>query len=443
MKILRYIISFMLASIGLLILIFSLIDSNLGWDTKTVIFLVSSLFLIPAYLIFEKNRGNNITFFTVRFISLYIFSIILGIGAIMSFFSYYQSGEGIEGAIVYSIFSIIFFIFKKRGKIGSSVFVSKLQNLKNFELKEFSDQNILDLLGKKITVNKKTQVNIPFKFELELNGTFSAEADKYGFDVVAWNKEVTIENRKNEENKEMKRHYETLYAQYDQALQTYQLAQQTRKAAFLQAGQQNKGGAAALLTAGDKKPKEPSKPVYHKLRSLNKSDFLTNNEGIENFVDQKISNKNEYAYFNFLNADTFMDVFDFKEYKNIKKIINEILILKDMPDFSNTNIVYDLKSTDIEISYNSDFPKSGNITDNGKNNLEISIKNENDKNNTDVLYGLIDQDKYALKNIKFLKYNVDYKIKDTKFIPFLRIDYSDKGEDKVAILDYISRSVFN
>lgn len=443
MKILRYIISFLLASIGLVILIASLIDSNLGWDTKTIILFVSSLFLIPAYLIFEKNRGNNITFFNVRFISLYAFSIILGIGAIMSFFSYYQSGEGIEGAIVYSIFSIIFFIFKKRGKIGSSGFVSKLQNLKNFELKEFSDQNILDLLGKKITVNKKTQVNIPFKFELELNGAFSAEADKYGFDLDTWNKDVAIENQKIRENEENKKHYELLYAEYDRALQTYQLAQQTRKATVVQAGLQKKGGAAILLTSGDKKPKKPAKPVYHKIRKLNKSDYLTNNEGVEKFIDQKISKKDEYAYFNFLNAEAFINIFDFKEYKNIKKIINEILTLKDMPDFSDTDIVYDLKSTDIKISYYDNIPKSGNIIDGGKNNLENSIKSENDKDNTNVLYSLIDQDKYALKNIKFLKYNVDYKIKDTKFIPFLRIDYSDKGEDKVAILDYISRSVFN
>ena len=443
MKILLYIISFLLASVGFIILFSSLLDSDLGWDTKTFILLISSLFLIPAFLIFEKNRGRNINSFTVRFITLYTFSILLAIGSVMSFLSFYQSGEGIEAAIVYAIFSILFFIFKKRGKIGSSGFASKLQNLKNFELKEFSDQNILDLLGKNITINKKTQVNIPFKFELELNGEFSAEADKYGFDVVAWNKEVSIENRKNEENKEMKKHYESLYATYDQALQTYQLAQQTRKAAFLQAGENKKGGAALLLTAGDKKPKEPSKPAYHKLRNLNKSDFLTNNEGIEKFNDQKISKKNEYAYFNFLNKDTFMNVFDFKEYENIKKIINEILNLKDIPDFSNTNIDYDAKSSDIEISFDNSFTKSGKIIDNGKNILEVTIKNNNDNDNSNVLYSLIDQEKYALKNIRFIKYEVDYSIRDIKYIPFLRIDYSLKGEDKVAILDYISRSTFN
>jgi uncharacterized protein with NRDE domain len=211
----------------------------------------------------------------------------------------------------------------------------------------------------------------------------------------------------------------------------------------LQAGENKKGGAALLLTAGDKKPKEPSKPAYHKLRNLNKSDFLTNNEGIEKFNDQKISKKNEYAYFNFLNAETFMDVFDFKEYENIKKIINEILNLKDIPDFSNTNIAYDVKSSDIEISFDNSFTKSGKIIDNGKNILEVTIKNNNDNDNSNVLYSLIDQEKYALKNIRFIKYEVDYSIRDIKYIPFLRIDYSLKGEDKVAILDYISRSTFN
>ena len=173
------------------------------------------------------------------------------------------------------------------------------------------------------------------------------------------------------------------------------------------------------------------------------SDFLTNNEGIEKFNGQKISKKNEYAYFNFLNKDTFMNVFDFKEYENIKKIINEIINLKDIPDFSNTNIDYDAKSSDIEISFDNSFTKSGKIIDNGKNILEVTIKNNNDNDNSNVLYSLIDQEKYALKNIRFIKYEVDYSIRDIKYIPFLRIDYSLKGEDKVAILDYISRSTFN
>ena len=118
MKILLYIISFLLASVGFFILFSLLLDSDLGWDTKTFILLISSLFLIPAFLIFEKNRGRNINSFTVRFITLYTFSVLLAIGSVMSFLSFYQSGEGIEAAIVYAIFSILFFIFKKRGKIG-------------------------------------------------------------------------------------------------------------------------------------------------------------------------------------------------------------------------------------------------------------------------------------------------------------------------------------
>ena len=73
--------------------------------------------------------------------------------------------------------------------------------------------------------------------------------------------------------------------------------------------------------------------------------------------------------------------------------------------------------------------------------FETSIKNENDKDNLDLLYSLIDQKKFALKNVKFTKYNVDYRSTNVSYIPFLRIDYSDKGEKKVAILDYISRSI--
>jgi len=445
MKIPLYLLSIILALPGAIIFVASFLDPDLDYAVKTLVILISSLLLIPSFLIFKKNRGEIISFSYARFVSFYAFSIIFALGALMIFINSirYNSDAEAEGGIVYLIFSILFFWLKKKGQISSSSFAMRLQNLKNFKLKEFSDQDILDLIGKKITVNKKTQVNIPFKFELKLSGKFSAEADKYGFDLIRWNQEVKIENQKIKENEEKKRHYESLYVEYDKALQTYQLAQQTRKATLVQAGLQKKAGGAFLLTSGDKKPKEPTKPAYHKINNLNKSDFLTKKEGIEKFNDQKTFIKKEYAYFNFVNAESFMNIFDFKKYENIKKIINEILTLKNMPDFKKTIIDYKIKSDDIKISFNKNVSQKGNIKNDAKNEFETAIKSENDKDNLDLLYNLIDQKKFALKNVKFTKYNVDYVSTNISYIPFLRIDYSDKGEKKVAILDYISRSIIN
>ena len=445
MKIPLYLLSIILALPGAIIFVASFLDPDLDYAVKTLVILISSLLLIPSFLIFKKNRGEIISFSYARFVSFYAFSIIFALGALMIFINSirYNSDAEAEGGIVYLIFSILFFWLKKKGQISSSSFAMRLQNLKNFKLKEFSDQDILDLIGKKITVNKKTQVNIPFKFELKLSGKFSAEADKYGFDLIRWNQEVKIENQKIKENEEKKRHYESLYVEYDKALQTYQLAQQTRKATLVQAGLQKKAGGAFLLTSGDKKPKEPTKPAYHKINNLNKSDFLTKKEGIEKFNDQKTFIKKEYAYFNFVNAESFMNIFDFKKYENINKIINEILTLKNMPDFKKTIIDYKIKSNDIKISFNKNVSQKGNIKNDAKNEFETAIKNENDKDNLDLLYNLIDQKKFALKNVKFTKYNVDYVSTNISYIPFLRIDYSDKGEKKVAILDYISRSIIN
>jgi len=445
MKIPLYLLSIILALPGAIIFVASFLDPDLDYAVKTLVILISSLLLIPSFLIFKKNRGEIISFSYARFVSFYAFSIIFALGALMIFINgiRYNSDAEAEGGIVYLIFSILFFWLKKKGQISSSSFAMRLQNLKNFKLKEFSDQDILDLIGKKITVNKKTQVNIPFKFELKLSGKFSAEADKYGFDLIRWNQEVKIENQKIKENEEKKRHYESLYVEYDKALQTYQLAQQTRKATLVQAGLQKKAGGAFLLTSGDKKPKEPTKPAYHKINNLNKSDFLTKKEGIEKFNDQKTFIKKEYAYFNFVNAESFMNIFDFKKYENIKKIINEILTLKNMPDFKKTIIDYKIKSNDIKISFNKNVSQKGNIKNDAKNEFETAIKSENDKDNLDLLYNLIDQKKFALKNVKFTKYNVDYVSTNISYIPFLRIDYSDKGEKKVAILDYISRSIIN
>lgn len=441
MKIFLYLLSILVALPGAMLFIFSILDSNLEYAEKTLVIFISSLFLIASFLIFKKNRGEIISFNYVRFVSFYTFSVIFAIGAFMIFLNVYRYNSDFEGGIVYAISSILLFWLKKKGQISSSSFATRLQNLKDFKLKEFSDQDILDLLGKKITIDKKTQVNIPFKFELELNGKFSAEADRYGFDLVKWNQDVEIENQKILENEQKKKHYQLLFSEYDRALQTYQLAQQTRKATIVQAGLQKKAGGAMLLTSGDKKPKEPSKPIYHKIKKLDKSDYLTKKEGLEKFNDQAISIKKEYAYFNFLNAEAFMNMFDFKKYGNIKKIINEILILKNIPDFTKTIIDYDLKPNDIKISFNENISQNGNIQTNAKNEFEISIKNENDKDNLDSLYNLIDQDKYALKNVQFTDYYVDYKSTNISYIPFLRIDYLHKGEKKVSILDYITRSI--
>ena len=200
MKILLYLVSFFLAVIGAIIFLAGTLDPDIDYVVKTLIIFISSLFLVPSFLIFKKNRGETINFVYVRFVSLYTFSIIFALGALSIFVNVYRFSTDFEAGIIYAIFSILFFWLKKKGQISASSFASRLQNLRDFKLKEFSDQDILDLIGKKITINKKTQVNIPFKFELELNGKFSAEADKYGFDLIKWNQEVKIENQKVKEN---------------------------------------------------------------------------------------------------------------------------------------------------------------------------------------------------------------------------------------------------
>jgi len=152
MKIPLYLLSIILALPGAIIFVASFLDPDLDYAVKTLVILISSLLLIPSFLIFKKNRGEIISFSYARFVSFYAFSIIFALGALMIFINSirYNSDAEAEGGIVYLIFSILFFWLKKKGQISSSSFAMRLQNLKNFKLKEFSDQDILDLIGKKL-----------------------------------------------------------------------------------------------------------------------------------------------------------------------------------------------------------------------------------------------------------------------------------------------------
>ena len=119
MKISLYLLSAVLALPGALIFIAFFLDPDLDNATKTAVIFVSSLLLIPSFLIFKKNRGETISFSYARFVSLYAFSIIFALGALMIFVNGIRYNSDADAGIVYLIFSILFFWIKKKGKIRS------------------------------------------------------------------------------------------------------------------------------------------------------------------------------------------------------------------------------------------------------------------------------------------------------------------------------------
>ena len=116
MKILLYLVSFFLAVIGAIIFLAGTLDPDIDYVVKTLIIFISSLFLVPSFLIFKKNRGETINFVYVRFVSLYTFSIIFALGALSIFVNVYRFNSDFEAQYCLCNFSILFFWLKRKDK---------------------------------------------------------------------------------------------------------------------------------------------------------------------------------------------------------------------------------------------------------------------------------------------------------------------------------------
>lgn len=451
-KIFLYLLTFNLLGAGLIITYYTIFDKssrintgNFAGDATqiTLVSLILLLLFLPGIHLsgFIKNNKfiSRLNIFTI----LSLFYLVTVCGYLLEFMeNNYELDRNL--AIYCFIVSLICFYLRKKSKISSKDIASKISSLTDFKYKEFDDNELSKLLGNNTKVISRKNVCFPFNFHIDLESKSDVEAQQMGFDVMSWNKDVERENKKNAENKRLKERYEDQMMQHENAKQLYNNAKMKRNQIIADARKGNKLLPYIANPIGSP-PKAPKKPNYYKIEDLKKENYYTKDKGTELIKNLELKHNENLNYFNFLDKNSFSQIFDISEWKVITKILNDIFISSEKKDLGHINSDFKPQDQDIKIKFNDSFLysdlcewKGGNNTDLLKTNI-INFEEKHKKNKVESI--LNDKD-LKLGNFNIKSNKINYNIKDLNYLPFLRLEIEDKkGDKKIEIIDYISRTV--
>ena len=450
-KILLYISSFFLIGFGFLITYAVVFEENIyssndeilsGIMLTTAFSLISLLFFLPGVHLsgFIKNNKfiSRLNIFTI----LSLFHLATLCGFLIKFMEYnYEVDRNL--AIYCFIVSIICFYLRKKGKISSKDIAAKISSLTDFKYKEFDDNELSKLLGNNTKIISKKNVCFPFNFHIDLESKSDVEAQQMGFDVMSWNRDIEIENKKIADNQRMKDHYENLMMQYENSKQLYNNAKMQRNQMIMQAKKSKT--LAYIANPIGSPPKAPAKPNYHTIKNLKKEDFYTKDKGTELIKNLELKHNENLNYFNFLNKDNFSNIFDISEWKVITKLLKDIYISSEKKDLGQINSDFQPQDQDIKISFNDSFLYSDSFEGViGKNTdlLKLNIINYEKNYKKDKVENILKDKDLKLGNFNIKSNKINYDIKDLNYLPFLRLEVEEKkGDKKIEIIDYISRTV--
>ena len=462
-KILLYISSFFLIGFGFLLTYLVVFEENTygsndeilsGIILTSTFSLISLLFFLPGIHLsgFIKNNEfiSRYNIFDSQFISRLNIITILSLFHLISFYSYLQkfmenNYEVDRNLAIYCfIVSLICFYFRKKGKISSKDIASKISSLIDFKYKEFDDNELSKLLDGNTKIISKKNVCFPFNFQIDLESKSDVEAQQMGFDVISWNTDIERENKKNAENKRLEERYEDQMMQHENAKQLYNNAKMKRNQII---GDARKGNKLLPYLANPigSPPKAPKKPNYYKIEDLKKENYYTKDKGTEQIKNLELKDNKNLNYFNFLDKSSFSQIFDVSEWKVITKILNDIFISSEKKDLGHVNSDFKPQDQDVLIKFNDSFLYSDLCERNGGNNtdlLKTNIINFEENLKKNKVESILKDKDLKLGNFSIKSNKINYNIKDLNYLPFLRLEVEDKkGDRKIEIIDYISRTV--
>ena len=450
-KIFLYFLTFNPLGAGLIITYYTIFDKSSRIDTGnfagdatqiTLVSLISLVLFLPGIHLsgFIKNNKfiSRLNIFTI----LSLFYLVTVCGYLLEFMeNNYELDRNL--AIYCFIVSLICFYLRKKSKISSKDIASKISSLTDFKYKEFDDNELSKLLGNNTKIISRKNVCFPFNFHIDLESKSDVEAQQMGFDVMSWNRVIEMENKKIADNQKMKDHHENLMMQYENAKQLYNNAKMQRNQMIMQA-KKSKTLAYVANPIGSP-PKAPAKPKYHTIKNPKKEDFYTKDKGTELIKNLELRHNENLNYFNFLNKDSFSNIFNISEWKVITKLLKDIYISSEKKDLGQINSDFQPQDQDIKIKFNDTFLYSDSFEGVvGKNTdlLKVDIINFEKKYKKDKVENILKDKDLKLGNFNIKSNKINYNIKDLNYLPFLRLEVEEKkGDKKIEIIDYISRTV--
>jgi hypothetical protein len=349
--------------------------------------------------------------------------------------------------VIGALFLIPWLITKIDNEYNMSEVLAKYIYLKENKVNAFSEEEYKKLLGANSTIIRESAYLFPLGYEIQTSYacTYTGMAGK--FDQSSWNRDVGHWNDIIAKNKVIQQRYDDLMGPYQMALQTYNLAQQTRAQTVQQTSQKNKL-LAVILTSGGSKPKKPTlkllklpkKPERDKYtkfidkktgnisRNMVNLNFCTLEYGSRGKFNNDHIIENDKDTFGFL-IDSYMKMGKWKDKinKHVDNIEIDESIKAETISFSEKDVLK--KAKVVNLSNRSD------IESVLCNNVINDIKKSIDECNLPEI-----GDNIRLKDVKVEITKFSYKINATKFLPLQFVEYTNKkGKNDIKVLDFMSK----
>jgi len=349
--------------------------------------------------------------------------------------------------VIAALFLIPWLITKIDNEYNMNEVLAKYIYLKENKVNVFSEEEYKKLLGANSTIIRESAYLFPLGYQIQSSYTCSYTGMAGKFDQKSWNRDVGHWNDIIAKNEVIKQRYNDMMGTYEMALQTYNLAQQTRAQTVQQTSSQNRL-MAIILTSGGKKPKKPTLKLL-KLPKEPKRDKYTK------FTDMKTGSISR----NMVNLN-----FCTLEYGSRDKFNNDHIIENDKDTFGlfidsymkasawknkinkhvdNIEIDESIKAETISFSEKDALKKTKVVNLSNRSGIESvlcsnvvnDIKKGIDECSLPEIGGNI-----RLKDVKVEITKFSYKINATKFLPLQFVEYTNKkGKNDIKVLDFMSK----
>ena len=349
--------------------------------------------------------------------------------------------------VISALFLIPWLITKIDNEYNMSEVLAKYIYLKENKVNAFSEEEYKKLLGANSTIIRESAYLFPLGYQIQSSYTCAYTGMAGKFDQSSWNRDVRHWNDIIAKNKVIQQRYDNMMGTYEMALQTYNLAQQTRAQTVQQTSQQNKL-LAVILTSGGKKPKkpplkllklpkEPKRDKYTKFTDM-KTGSISRNMVNLNFCTLEYGSRDKFNNDHIIENDK--DTFGFFIDSYMKASIWKNKINKHV---DNIEIDESIKAETISFSEKDTLKKAKVANLSNRSDIESVLCN----NVVNDIKKSIDEcslpeigDNIRLKDIKVEITKFSYKINATKFLPLQFVEYTNKkGKNDIKVLDFMSK----
>jgi len=348
------------------------------------------------------------------------------------------------------------YIYLNKGETASlNNVLNTLFYVKEINVKDLTEIEYENIIGKKSSIIRKVTFLFPVKFKTESNLIYNYTGMAGVFDREKWDLNVKEYNRLSAANREIREKHQDRMQVYEQAYQTYQLAQQTRKATIANASKDQKSNAY-LFTSGGTRPKKPPLNLHKLPKRPEEKDKDTEEYTI--YKDKKegkaltYNSQVDITTREIDNSDNFKKIYKIEDFNDEFNLFIDNYI--QSRKYSRKNVINKFPDIKLNIDPQIEAKKIMMLNDQiyaAEKNINLqeisTLENEVLKSTKNHLTNYISEgnlsgvnEEIRLKDVIVEITKCSVKVLENSYLPFQAVEFNDgKGNKKTVFLDFNSK----